>query len=150
VRFIEFMPFDAHQLWESGEHFASAADLVAQIKALYPGIEPAPGTRTEHYIFQAPGHAGKIAVIPAYSRDLCGNCSRIRLTSDGSIINCLYSHKEFRLRDVLRDGGSDEDIANVLRQAYSEKTKNGWDAKKLADDIDTSKLSRASMTQIGG
>lgn len=154
VRFIEFMPFDAHQIWESGVHFASAESLVNQISALYPGIQDAPGTRTEHHVFQAPGHAGKIAVIPAFTRSLCGNCSRIRLTADGSIRNCLYSDQEFSLRQRLRDGCSDDDIVDVFREAFKNKAKDGFEAKKASSihqqNVSVADIGRVSMTQIGG
>ena len=154
VRFIEFMPFDAEQIWESGDHFASANNIVDQIKAIYPGLDVASGTRTEHYIFKAPGYAGKIAVIPAFSRDLCGNCSRIRLTADGAVRNCLYSDKDYDLRGLIRKGCSDDQIIALFRQAYDEKAKDGFEAKKLSDqkivNLDGLRQPRTSMTQIGG
>lgn len=155
VRFIEFMPFDAHQIWESGQHFASAADLTGQIEKRYPGIAPADGTRTEHHIYRAPGYKGKIAVIPAFTRSLCGNCSRIRVTADGSIMNCLYSETPYMLKDLMRRGGSDDDVVALFREAFGDKHIDGFEAKKAASiaakvsvsDIDRA---RASMTQIGG
>lgn len=153
VRFIEFMPFDAHQIWESGVHFASAENLVNQIESMYPGIQPAPGTRTEHHIFQAPGHKGKIAVIPAFTRSLCGNCSRIRVTADGKIRNCLYSDQEYDLREVVRSNGSDDEIVALFRKAFSEKAKDGFEAKKAsvsAQQVSIKDIGRVSMTQIGG
>ncbi len=155
VRFIEFMPFDAHQIWESGQHFASAADLTGQIERHYPGIADAQGTRTEHHIYQVPGYQGKIAVIPAFTRSLCGNCSRIRVTADGNIMNCLYSEHPYALKDVMREGASDEDIVAIFRKAFDEKHKDGFEAKKaasIAAKINVSDInrSRASMTQIGG
>jgi len=155
VRFIEFMPFDAHQMWETGEHFASAANLVDQIEKFYPGIKTASGTRTEHHIFQAPNYAGKIAVIPAFTRSLCGNCSRIRVTSDGKIRNCLYSDDEFDLRALLRrDGCAEEDIVSLFRQAFDEKHRDGFEAKKQSTvkkvDVADIGKGRTSMTQIGG
>jgi cyclic pyranopterin phosphate synthase len=152
LRFIEFMPFDAHQIWESGEHFASAEVIVNTIKSLYPNIEDASGTRTEHHTFKVPGYAGKIAVIPAFTRSLCGNCSRIRLTADGKIRNCLYSDEEFDLRTVIRGGGSDDEIVQTFRDAFSEKAKDGFEAKKrsMAKRVDVSDIGRVSMTQIGG
>ncbi len=153
IRFIEFMPFDAHQIWESGVHFASAESLVRQIESMYPGIQPAPGTRTEHHIFQAPGHQGKIAVIPAFTRSLCGNCSRIRVTADGSIRNCLYSDKEYQVRDLIRENCSDDEIADLFRKAFSEKEKDGFEAKKAssAQHVAVDEIGgRVSMTQIGG
>ncbi|MFQ5487854.1 MAG: GTP 3',8-cyclase MoaA [Gammaproteobacteria bacterium] len=157
VRFIEFMPFDAHQIWESGQHFASAADLCGQIEEYYKGrgINAASGTRTEHHIYQVPGYAGKIAVIPAFTRSLCGNCSRIRVTADGNIMNCLYSEVPYHLKDLMRNGASDDDVVGLFRKAFDEKYKDGFEAKKAASiaakinvsDIDRA---RASMTQIGG
>lgn len=152
VRFIEFMPFDGHQIWETGGHFASAESLVKQIEGFYPGIQPAPGTRTEHHIFQGPGHKGKIAVIPAFTRSMCGNCSRIRVTADGNIRNCLYSDKEYSLRELIRSGCSDDEIVDVFRKAFAEKEKDGFDAKKAssAQRVEVKDIGRVSMTQIGG
>ncbi|RMD78594.1 MAG: GTP 3',8-cyclase MoaA [Gammaproteobacteria bacterium] len=152
VRFIEFMPFDAHQIWESGEHFASAERMVNRIKELYPGVETASGTRTEHHIFQAPGYKGKIAVIPAFTRSLCGNCSRIRVTADGKVRNCLYSDDEYELMPVIRAGAPDEEVAAVFRKAFADKAKDGFEAKKrsAAKRVNVADIGRISMTQIGG
>jgi molybdenum cofactor biosynthesis protein A len=152
IRFIEFMPFDGNQIWETGGHFASAESLVKQIETLYPGIQPAPGTRTEHHIFQGPGHAGKIAVIPAFTRSLCGNCSRIRVTADGNVRNCLYSDQEYGLRELIRAGGSDDEIVDVFRKAFAEKEKDGFESKKTssAQQVAVKDIGRTSMTQIGG
>lgn len=61
-----------------------------------------------------------MAVIPAFTRSLCGNCSRIRLTADGRIRNCLYSDDEYDLKTPLRAGGSDDDLAAVFRTAFAE------------------------------
>lgn len=152
VRFIEFMPFDAHQIWETGEHFASAACMIETIKARYPGIEDASGTRTEHHIFKVPGYKGKIAIIPAFTRSLCGNCSRIRLTAEGNIRNCLYSDEEYAIRDMMRAGGGDEQIIAMFRQAFADKAIDGFEAKKRSSEtrIDVHDIGRVSMTQIGG
>ncbi len=152
VRFIEFMPFDAHQIWESGEHFASAENMVQQLHTMYPGIGETSGTRTEHHIFQVPGYKGKIAIIPAFTRSLCGNCSRIRLTADGKIRNCLYSDDEYDLRPVVRANGSDDEVASVFRKAFHEKAKDGFESKKRSSvkRVNISDVGRVSMTQIGG
>jgi len=152
VRFIEFMPFDAHQIWETGDHFLSAETMIKMLKTKYPDIELATGTRTEHHIFQVPGYRGKIAIIPAFTRSLCGNCSRIRLTSDGGIRNCLYSDEEFTLLDLIRGGCSDEDIVAKFRRAFHEKSKDGFESRKKAavKESTIQFKGRSSMTQIGG
>lgn len=152
VRFIEFMPFDEHQIWETGEHFLSAETMIRHIKTQYPNIELASGTRTEHHIFQVPGYKGKIAIIPAFTRSLCGNCSRIRLTADGGIRNCLYSDEEFTLMELIRSGCSDEDIVAKFRQAFDVKSKDGFESRKKAavNESTIHFTGRTSMTQIGG
>jgi len=152
VRFIEFMPFDAHQIWETGEHFLSAESMIKLLDDRYPGIRESTGTRTEHHIFQVPGYQGKIAIIPAFTRSLCGNCSRIRLTADGGIRNCLYSDQEFSLFEQVRSNCTDEDIVTTFRRAFQEKSKDGFESKKKAAmrEQTVSFSGRSSMTQIGG
>jgi cyclic pyranopterin phosphate synthase len=150
VRFIELMPFDAHQIWRSG-YFVSTETLLRRFKELYPNCEVAAGSATEYQIFQIPGHVGRVAFIPSYTRSLCSDCTRIRLTADGQIRNCLYSEKEFGLLDHLRNGGSDEDIARVLRQAMWEKLEDGRVAQRQAwERRGKNGGARESMTQIGG
>ena len=143
VRFIELMPFDAHQIWKTGKFF-SAEHIQKELKDHFPEIKTTDGTATEHAIFQVPNYAGKVAVIPSYSRNLCGNCNRIRLTADGKIRNCLYAHNEFNLRDLMRSGGTKEEMKELILSAMWKKLFDGWTAQKSGSN------SRESMTQIGG
>ena len=143
VRFIELMPFDAHQIWKTGKFF-SAENIQKELKNHFPDIKTTDGTATEHFIFQVPNYAGKVAVIPSYSRNLCGNCNRIRLTADGNIRNCLYAHNELNLRDLMRSGGTDKEMKELILSAMWKKQIDGWTAQKTGSD------SRESMTQIGG
>ena len=143
VRFIELMPFDAHQIWKTGK-FISAKQIIDSLKQLFPDIKTTSGTATEHSIFRVHGYKGKVAVIPSYSRDLCGACNRIRLTADGQIRNCLFAPNEYSVRDLLRNGASDSDIADLMLKAMWRKPIDGWAAQKAG------KEHRESMTQIGG
>ena len=143
VRFIELMPFDAHQIWKTGKFF-SAKQIIDNLKQLFPDIKTTIGTATEHSIFRVHGYKGKVAVIPSYSRDLCGACNRIRLTADGQIRNCLFAPNEYSVRDLLRNGASDSDIADLMLKEMWRKPIDGWAAQKAG------KEHRESMTQIGG
>lgn len=148
VRFIELMPFDAHQIWKTGRYFG--AKLIHEhLLALFPELPTVTGSATEGMIFQVPGHTGKVAIIPSYTRSICSNCNRVRLTADGQIRNCLYSTTEHDLRAVLRDGGTDEDVAQLLKSAMWLKLKDGWDAQN-EHDPGVVHHERESMTQIGG
>ncbi|MEE9162652.1 MAG: GTP 3',8-cyclase MoaA [Candidatus Neomarinimicrobiota bacterium] len=149
VRMIELMPFDAHQIWKTGRHM-HAEKIKAVLDGLYPELESAVGTATEEHIFRIPGHLGKLAIIPAYTRSLCGSCNRIRLTADGSIRNCLYSDDEYDLRSRMRAGAADEELANLLKGAMLNKHGDGWAAQKASLVAGPGTQHRDSMTQIGG
>ena len=143
VRFIELMPFDAHQIWKTGKFF-SGEHIQKELKDHFPNIKITDGTATEHSVFQVPDYAGKIAVIPSYSRNFCGNCNRIRITADGKIRNCLYAHNEFNLKDLMRSGAREEEMKELILSAMWKKLFDGWTAQRSGND------SRKSMTQIGG
>lgn len=143
VRFIELMPFDSHQIWKTGK-FYRAEHIVEDLHKQTDQLQPVHGSSTEHYIFQINGGKGKIAVIPAYSRNLCGACNRIRITADGKLLNCLYSQKETNLRDAMRDGASEEKIQSMITGSFLNKHVDGWSAQQHKG------THRKSMTQIGG
>ncbi|MBA7487075.1 GTP 3',8-cyclase [subsurface metagenome] len=148
VRFVELMPFDVHQIWKTGRY--CGMDLIRErLEGLYPELGAATGSATEETVFQIPGHAGKVALIPAYTRPICETCNRVRLTADGQLRNCLYSTMEFDLKGVLRAGGDDEALARLLRAAMWVKFKDGWEAQHQDGGAAPRHL-RESMTQIGG
>ncbi len=143
VRFIELMPFDSHQIWKTGK-FYRAKQFVSDLKTLTVGLKPVEGSSTEHHVFRIDGYKGKVAVIPAYFRSLCGACNRIRITADGKLMNCLYSQEESNLRDAMRTGKTDEHIEKMIRGSMMKKFKDGWEAQNQGNN------KRESMTQIGG
>ena len=143
VRFIELMPFDSHQIWKTGK-FYKADHIVEDLQRLSSQLQPVDGSRTEHYIFKIENAKGKVAVIPAYSRNLCSACNRIRITADGKLLNCLYSRDEINLRDAMRAGDSDQKIQSMIQGSFLNKHKDGWGAQ------DSKGGHRESMTQIGG
>jgi cyclic pyranopterin phosphate synthase len=143
VRFIELMPFDSHQIWKTGK-FYGADHIVTDLKTRINELELVEGSQTEHHIFRVKGYKGKVAVIPAYSRNLCGECNRIRITADGKLLNCLYSQEETNIRDAMREGVSDSEIGKIIKNTMLKKFRDGWEAQHHGKDH------RESMTQIGG
>ena len=112
VRFIELMPFDSHQIWKTGK-FYKAKDILKDIQEKSNEIKLIDGSSTEYYALQIHGAKGKVAVIPSYTRSLCGMCNRIRITADGKLLNCLYSEDGFNLKKIIQNGGSDEEIRSI-------------------------------------
>ena len=143
VRFVELMPFDDRQIWKTGQ-FMSCKYILEKLTRTYPEILKSRGSKTEHHHFSLPGYKGNFAIIPAYTRSLCANCNRIRVTADGRILNCLFSNNEFNLRDIIREGCTDEELSNIIILAMKSKSMDGFQAEKEFGH------KRSSMTQIGG
>ena len=117
VRFIEYMPLDAEGTWERtllvpGREVVERVGAVWPLEAVQQHGDPAPADR-----YRFSDGKGEIGVISAVTEPFCGTCNRLRLTADGAIRNCLFSDAEHPVRDVLRDGGSDADVALLLRRA---------------------------------
>jgi cyclic pyranopterin phosphate synthase len=145
VRFIELMPFDARQIWEQGSS-VRAAELVDAVRRADSDLSPTDGSATETHVFTGPGYRGSVAVIPAFTRTLCGACDRIRVTADGQIRNCLFSEHEYDLMHHLRTGDDEAALVKCLRRAVGDKAVDGWAAART----DVGDHPRVSMTQIGG
>ncbi len=119
VRFIEFMPLDGDGLWRR-DLVVPAADVLARIHERWPLVAVRPSGNdasqpAERYRFM--DGEGEIGVIATVTRPFCGTCDRLRITADGFLRNCLFSHDELSVREVLRDGGADDEIALMIRKA---------------------------------
>jgi cyclic pyranopterin phosphate synthase len=117
VRFIEFMPLDAEGAWDR-ERVVPGDDIVARINRCWPlevvgdPDDPAPATRYRYV-----DGAGEIGIVASVTRPFCGTCDRLRLTADGALRNCLFSDDELSARDLLRSGGTDGELAAMIRRA---------------------------------
>jgi len=123
VRFIEFMPLDAGRAWNR-DHLVPTEVVLERIASRWPlePVEPVDQrdpSPAERYRFS--DGEGEIGVVPSVTRPFCGTCNRLRLTADGAIRNCLFSDNELSVRDLLRRGGSDAEIAALLRRAVGSK-----------------------------
>ena len=121
VRFIEFMPLDAQHGWRR-ETVVSGDEIVDRINRRWPLLPVVTGggdrggtAPAERFVF-ADGR-GEIGVVSSVTRPFCGTCDRLRLTADGSVRNCLFSDDELSVRDVIRSGGGDEQVAKAFRVA---------------------------------
>jgi GTP 3',8-cyclase len=122
MRFIEFMPLDADRHW-SRELVVTAAEIKRRIEARWP-LVPIAHERSEtarKYRF-ADGR-GEIGLVAPVSQPFCGHCSRIRITADGKLRTCLFSTDDHDLKSLLRNGHSDDQIADDIRAAVHEKEK---------------------------
>ncbi|QIX26773.1 GTP 3',8-cyclase MoaA [Nocardioides sp. JQ2195] len=111
LRFIEQMPLDAQHGWRRDE-MITADEIFASLDrefVLEPASEPRGSAPAE--LFTVNGGPATVGVIASITRPFCGDCDRVRLTADGQVRNCLFAREESDLRTPLRDGASDDEIA---------------------------------------
>jgi len=143
VRFIEFMPLDADRAWREDE-VLTGGEIRALIEERWPLVEvPAKASSTARRFRFADG-AGEIGFVNPVSEPFCSSCDRIRLTADGKLRTCLFSRREWDLKEPLRAGASDADIEALLRNAVAHK-----ELKHRINEPGFVRASR-SMSQIGG
>ncbi len=143
VRFIEFMPLDATNEWQR-KQVVTQEEIVGIISAEFPLEQvPARGAAPADRWRYIDGK-GTVGVIPSVSQPFCGDCDRVRLTSDGQFRTCLFATDEFDVRALLRNGGTDDDIANLIIHAVGTK----WAGHQISQ-VNFIRPNR-SMSQIGG
>ena len=145
LRFIEFMPLDAEEGWQkdlvlTGESIR--ARLEDRWGPLVPAPRPDPSQPSVDY--RVKNGTGLVGFIDPVSSPFCSTCNRIRITAEGQFRNCLFSTKEWDVRRLMRDGGSDKEIEALVRDCVAQK--------KAAHGIDSEDFERPkkSMFQIGG
>jgi len=144
LRFIEQMPLDAQHGW-SREKMITAEEIFACLDTefdLSPAEEPRGSAPAE--LFLVDGGPATVGVIASVTRPFCGDCDRVRLTADGQVRNCLFAREESDLRTPLREGASDQELADRWRVAMLGKR-----AGHGIDDVSFLQPSRP-MSAIGG
>ena len=122
VRYIEFMPLDAQGIWDRSKVLL-ADDILAmlgrEIGPLEAVPDPDPRAPATEYRFQ--DGVGAVGFIASVSHPFCLNCNRLRLTADGKVRYCLFAIEEDDVKGLMRSGGSDEEIAAVIRKNVAGK-----------------------------
>lgn len=143
VRFIEFMPIGARDFW-SAERYVSTDEIraaVERIGALFPVRIRKTGPARYFRFAEAPGVIGFIS---ALTHHFCGDCNRLRLTSDGKLRPCLFSETEIDLKPALRNPSPDSALVHLLRLSIEVKPE-GHNIGRRADI-----RALRAMSRIGG
>jgi len=145
VRYIEFMPLDAQNLWDRTKVLL-ADDILAQlsreISPLHPVPDPDPRAPASEYVYEDGG--GTVGLIASVSRPFCLNCNRLRLTADGKLRYCLFAIEEDDVKGLMRSGADDAAIEALVRRNVAGK----W----IGHEINSQKFVAPPrpMYQIGG
>lgn len=142
VRFIEFMPLDADEMW-GPERVVPLQRVIEEIHEAFP-IEAIQRTSAPATRYRYLDGKGEVGVIATVTEKFCDTCDRIRLTADGQFRNCLFAVSDYNLRDAMRGGATDDELAGIIEGAVHDK----W----AGHGIDTVHFIRPkrNMSQIGG
>ncbi len=131
VRFIEYMDVGGATGW-SMEQVVSRQEILARLEQRYGSIEPEGQTDSapaERFLLP---DGTRVGVIASTTAPFCRTCDRSRLTADGTWLLCLYGETGLDLREALRTGSTDEQIAALVAETWNARTDRGAEARAEA------------------
>lgn len=146
LRFIEYMDVGTTNGWRLAD-VVPASEIVRTIEDRWP-LEPIdPNYRGEvarRYRYR--DGEGEIGLITSVTQPFCGNCTRVRLSAEGSLYTCLFAAVGHDLRTLLRSGAGDTDIADRLGSIWRDRT----DRYSELRTEQTPSMPKVEMSHIGG
>jgi cyclic pyranopterin phosphate synthase len=92
---------------------------------------------------------GEIGFISSVTEPFCGSCSRARLSSDGMLYTCLFANRGTDLREPLRNGADDDELADILSRIWLQRA-DRYSELRRPDVAEHHALSKVEMYRIGG
>ncbi len=149
VRYIEYMDVGNRNGWRS-EHVVPADEIISRIDAETP-LESAEsnyhGEVASRYRYK--DGSGEIGVIASVTKPFCGDCTRVRLSTDGRIFTCLFASAGMSLRDPMRAGASDDEIREILTRIWTVRS-DRYSEERAATPNGQFSPRKIEMYQIGG
>jgi GTP 3',8-cyclase len=147
VRFIEYMDVGTTNGWRLDD-VVPASEMIESLHAVYP-VEPiAPNYQGEvarRYRYLDGG--GEVGLIASVTQPFCGNCTRVRLSPDGSIFTCLFAGTGTDLKEPIRSGATDGELGSLIDAVW---TKRADRYSEIRSSQTVSIGQRVEMSYIGG
>jgi len=142
LRFIEFMPAKSpgwgEELFVGEEEIRRKTGLELE-PMLTDSLSAGPAN-----IYKHGEHPGRVGFVSAISRSFCARCNRLRLTSRGDLVGCLYDGSALKLAPIIKETKSIEELAGIIERSFSEEL-----YRKSPDENITNGF-KPSMRDIGG
>tara|TARA_Y100000589_G_scaffold325418_1_gene363292 strand:- start:4072 stop:4986 length:915 start_codon:yes stop_codon:yes gene_type:complete len=145
IRFIEYMDVGSTNNWNM-DQVVSADSMREVLEQEFGSLQANQPQHTSDVARVYSTRDGwKIGFIESITNPFCGDCSRARLSANGSIYTCLFANKGHDVRGILRMDASEEDIARAIQSIWAER-KDRYSEKR---SIQTENL-KVEMSYIGG
>ena len=146
IRFIEYMDVGSTNGWKMDD-VISSAEVVRRIGARWP-LEPIdanyPGEVAERWRYRDGG--GEIGVISSVTQAFCSSCTRMRLSTEGSLFTCLFAQSGHDLKGLLRNGASDDELRNEIAAVWQKRADR---YSEIRTEF-TAQHKKVEMSYIGG
>ncbi len=110
------MPFDEYEWIDKKE-------ILEKINGRYPlkeiGRDKGSAASVDYEFIDGGGDLGVIASV---TEPFCSTCTRARLTADGKLVTCLFSATGHDLKNLLRNGATDEEIIDIVSAIWGKRT----------------------------
>ncbi|HEX5828648.1 MAG TPA: GTP 3',8-cyclase MoaA [Candidatus Limnocylindrales bacterium] len=146
LRFIEYMDVGHSNGWRLDD-VVPASEVLALIDAQMPLAPVGANYRGEvagRYAYR--DGSGEVGVIASVTRPFCGDCTRARLSAEGSLYTCLFAVGGTDLKGPLRSGASDAELAALVSSVWSVRADRYSELRSAA----TEKLPKVEMFALGG
>ena len=133
VRFIEFMPLDGSGIW-SPDLVVSKSEIISRIRNDIGDIEASGIVVVDNNdakvnddgsspakLYSFTDGKGTVGFIPSMTEPFCTQCDRVRITSDGRLLTCLFENPGYDIKSLLRNGKTDQEIANYILESIRRK-----------------------------
>ncbi len=146
LRLIEYMDVGTRNGWRMEDVF-TARELIERIDAVMP-LEPIDsayfGEVAERWRYH--DGSGEIGLIASVTQPFCGTCTRLRVSPKGSLYTCLFAQNGVSLRDPMRVGAGDDEIAALMQSVWTSRA----DRYSEIRTSETARQSKIEMNYIGG
>src|SRR4051812_5441780 len=146
LRFIEFMDVGATNGWRMDE-VVTAKEIIARIDAEFP-LEPVEanyrGEVAKRWRYK--DGSGEIGVIASVTQPFCGDCTRARLSAEGSLYTCLFGLRGHDLRGLVRSAATDEELSQAIGTIWRGR-KDRYSELRSENTVE---LPKVEMSYIGG
>ena len=145
VRYIEYMDVGNTNGWRMTD-VVPAAEIISRIGEAMPLTPIKRNYPGETALRFSTGNGGEIGVIASVTKPFCGDCTRARLTADGTLFTCLFANHGTALRDLLRSGASDNELADKVGAVWKVRADRYSEIRSSAG----ASLPKVEMSRVGG
>ena len=149
VRFIEYMDVGSTNGWKLDE-VVPASEIIERLEQV-EGLEPVAAAYDGEVAkrWQWIDGSGEIGVITSVTEPFCGACTRARLSAEGSLYTCLFAAVGQDLREPLRNGASDDELAARIAGIWTIR-EDRYSELRAAMTENLPVRERVEMSHIGG